>query len=215
MGFLGDNSAPSAYQYGGMGRADQGALNATASLPRAAYSTGYDPSSTVQAGQNVMQSVQGLQPYWTQALQQGFDPQQDYYNRASNQNQQRALAMQAAQGVANTPYGAGLSNQAQNNFDIDWQRDALNRQAQGAQTATGLMGQYASGMTGGSNLGQSGAQFAMSIPQLQAQNYMNYLQGGTSATNAGVNSFNATQNSSNNFWGGLGQLGGAALGAFF
>ncbi len=133
MGFLGDNSAPSAYQYGGMGTADRGALNATASIPRAAYGTGYDPSATVQAGQNVMNSVQGLQPYWTQALQQGFDPQQDYYNRASGQNQQKALAMQAAQGVTGTPYGAGLSNQAQSNFDIDWQRDALNRQAQGAR----------------------------------------------------------------------------------
>jgi hypothetical protein len=138
-----------------------------------------------------------------------FDPQSALYNRTVQQLQDQTRAGEAARGIANTPYGAGLENQAMSNFNIDWQNNALNRQIQGAQAAGGLIGQgaglqagapgaylQASGMPYGTfqGIGQGqlgtlgtqagfGAQGAQ-IPQQQVQDYLSYLGWGTGAQNA-------------------------------
>jgi len=79
-----------------------------------------------------------LDPYVSQIMQTGFDPQKALYNRTLQQVQDQAQAANAAAGVGTTPYGAGLTNQATENFNIDWQNQQLARQAQAAQAAGGL-----------------------------------------------------------------------------
>ena len=68
----------------------------------------------------------------TQALQQGFDPQNALYNRQFGLQQQQNLASQAMSGVGQSPYAAGLTAQGNENFNIDWQNQQLARQADGS-----------------------------------------------------------------------------------
>ena len=67
-----------------------------------------------------------------------FDPQSSLYARTLQQTTDAARANAAAAGLATTPYGVGLVNQATNNFNIDWQNNQLQRQALGANTAGSL-----------------------------------------------------------------------------
>lgn len=211
---MGSTNAPSVYGFQNQQGADQGAYGAIGSIPGAIAATGYNPANTVQQGQGIINSVQGLPQYAQAALQSGFDPQNAYYAQMQNQNQQQALAMEAAQGVSGTPYGAGLTNQSNQNFNLNWENQALQRQAQGAGTAANLYGAYGSGVGQGAGLQQSGGQFAAGVPQMQAQDYTNYLQAGTGASNARTSAFDSTQRASQAQWSGIGQLGGALAGAF-
>jgi len=96
-----------------------------------------------------------LSPYVSQLLTAGFDPQKQLYNREFNLQQQQALANNAASGVATTPYGAGMVNQGNQNFNIDWQNNLLQREALAAQAAGGLsnaaMGSLGQGFSTGLN----------------------------------------------------------------
>lgn len=105
----------------------------------------------VQAGQ-IAHSA--LMPYVSQALQQGFDPQQALYGKLFQQQQDQAQAANAAAGVATTPYGAALTQQGNQNFDIAWQQAQLANQAQGAQTAANLTGAGMGAMQTGYGIGQ-------------------------------------------------------------
>lgn len=109
-----------------------------------------------------------------QLLGQAFDPESSLYNQLQQQNQQQTAANDAAAGVAGSPYGAGLANQSNQNFNINWQNNLLNRMVQGAQGAqtlnqgAGLDLTTASGLgTGGLNTLVSGygAPYATSIGQ--------------------------------------------------
>lgn len=94
------------------------------------------------AGQNVyaqgQQQYNTLSPYVSKALQAGFDPQNALFNQLFGQQQQQTLGANAQSGVGQSPYGAGLVAQGDQNFDINWQNQQLARQAMGAQTAEGL-----------------------------------------------------------------------------
>lgn len=204
---------PRVYQYQGMGGADVGAQNAIGGLQNAAYSTGYNPSQTVQQGQGIVNSVGQLPQYANQALQAGFDPGNQYYNDLFNKNQQQALATQAQQGVAMTPYGAGLTQEANDQFNQNWWNNTLARQAQGMNTALAGLGGYGSGVTAGANLQQAGAMLPAQLQQMQIGDWLNYLSGGTGARQVDLNRFGQQQNARNNLWSGLGSLAGAGLGS--
>ena len=208
---MSSGNAPFVYQYSSSPQADAGAMAAIGGIPAASAATGYNPASTVAQGQSIINAEAGLPQYAQMALQQGFDPQGALYAQMQNQNQQQAMAAEAAQGVASTPYAAGLTNQANQNFNLNWENQALQRQQLGSQTANSLLGEYGAGTALGSGLQQAGGQYATGINQLQATDYMNYLQGGTQASNAAVNSYNAQQNASNSMWGGIGNLAGTLL----
>lgn len=79
-----------------------------------------------------------LLPYATQIEQTGMDPQQALYNRTLQQVQDQSNVNNAMAGVATTPYGAGLTNQATSNFNIDWQNQQLARETQAGQAASAL-----------------------------------------------------------------------------
>lgn len=166
-----------------------------------------------------------------------FDPQSALYARTAQQLQDQTRAGQAARGIATTPYGAGLEDQAMRNFNIDWQNQQLQRQIQGGQAAGGLTaqgvgmqsaapGQYytasgypyqtsqgmnQAGLGALSTLGGFGTSAAQ-IPQQQIQDYQNYLGWGTGQQNANnqgnINGFNSQLNQANSAFGQQSQMMG-------
>lgn len=160
----------------------------------------------------------GLKGYGAadQVLNTGFDPRSALYNRTFQQNQQENMAANEAYGLGSSPYAAGLTNQANENFNIDWQNQQLQRQLQALQGYTqgtegaGNQIQGAAGMfnTAGQlpyqayskiNADQLGAlqayqaalTGATAIPQQQIADLMQYLGMGVNAANVGVNAANA------------------------
>ena len=93
------------------------------------------------AGAGLMGQGGNLFGLGNQVANTAFDPQNALYNRTLQQTQDQVRAGEAARGIATTPYGAGLENQALNNFNIDWQNQQLQRQIAGGQAASGLYGQ--------------------------------------------------------------------------
>lgn len=190
-------------------------LNSVADNPYAApYLQGAGNASYAANQGGLAALMAGQQGYGAanQLLQTGFDPQNALYNRTFQQNQQQNLASEAAQGVASSPYGAGLTNQANENFNIDWQNQQLQRQlaamqgfTQGAQGA-GNQIQGAAGMFdtagrlpyqayGDINQGnlaalqayQAALTGASAIPQQQIADLLQYLGQGASNANIGAN----------------------------
>lgn len=100
------------------------------------------------------------------------DPQQALYGRTQQQLTDQVRAGQAARGLGNSAVGAGLEDQANSNFNIDWQNAQLQRQMQGAQGLSALSNAGgAQGQLYGANLaGQAGAMDA------RAQNYQQSYQ---------------------------------------
>ncbi len=205
------------------------------------YMQGYQGANALNAGGNFLNTATGLQgqvsPFINQTLQTGFDPQQKLFDQLFNQQQQQGLAGQAAAGVANTPYGAGLSQQGNQNFDIAWQNAQLARQGQAAQNAAtlegipGIAANTAEGLLGsGSNLGLGAAGFLNNVNQQQIQDYLSYLgmntqnsaqlmQALNNSFGQGTNLYGAQTGANQNFnnaqaqgLSGLGSLGGQALG---
>lgn len=178
-------------------------------------STALQPAgqSAIAAGTNINNT---LSPFIGQALQQGFDPQSALFNKLFQQQQDQSNAENAMAGVATTPYGAALTQQGNQNFDLAWQQQQLANQAQGASTAEGLAGAGLGSLTSGINT-------AASLSQQQIQDYLNYIMSNVGegsaivnatngATNAGANSTNSlvnAQNASNAGKSGIGSaLGG-------
>lgn len=60
-----------------------------------------------------------------------LDPQNALHDRTQQRVVDASRAGQSARGIAMSPYGAGLENQAVNNFEIDWVAEALRRQREG------------------------------------------------------------------------------------
>jgi hypothetical protein len=169
------------------------------------------------AGQDIygraIENTAGLQGYANQALTNAFDPQQALYNKTFQQQHEQALANQAQSGTATTPYGAGISTTGDQNFDIAWQQSQLANQAQGANTASALLGQSANqlglglnALTGAygtaANIGQglygtganalqglygTGANALQGLAGTGGSNLANLVGAGTNAFTAGAN----------------------------
>lgn len=247
-----DSSAPPpppVYQFQNQAGADQGAMQGISNLAQQpnqagqaydAFSpallqgsgvSGWDPAQTVGVGNAQSQAGSNLNNYGYQILNNGFDPQNQLYSRTQQQLQDQVRAGQAARGINMTPYGAGLENQANSNFNLDWQDRQLGRQATASGAAAPLFAQ------GNTNAIQ-GQQLAMSVPQLQAQlmqglqtgalgnttaqqqviqDYLSYLSGGAQGDANAVNRYKAEIESqknqdanSNAMWSGIGKVAGSA-----
>jgi hypothetical protein len=127
------------------------------------------------AGAGLIGESQGFQPDVQSLLAMGFDPQNALYARTQQQVQDQANAQAASSGVGGTPYGQGVANQANQNFNIDWQNNQLQRAATGAAGASGLA-------TTGANIAGAGA-------QLEGQGVNSYMMGSSLpySTYAGIN----------------------------
>ena len=93
-----------------------------------------------------------------QALTTSMDPQQALYDRTLQQTQQQQNAAMQSTGMAGSPYGAGIDNQALTDFNIGWQDTQLGRQKTGIEAnaaamapATGLYDQTYGGTTSTAN----------------------------------------------------------------
>jgi hypothetical protein len=235
------------YQYASSAGADKGAMgqiNAIgqqpnygasavsglgASLAAMGGNSGYSPAGTVNYGNAESNMGQSLMPAAYQILNQGFDPQQQLYQRTQQQLQEQVRAAQSARGTAMSPYGAGGEADAMSNFNIDWQNNLLNRMNTAAQGAGGIATQAGNMMTQGQQTAQSApnaqtnwfSQFAQASPaaygqqQQQVADFLSYLSGGTDANKAGTAAFGANQDASNSMWGGIGKAAGTAAQLMF
>lgn len=114
-------------------------------------------ASTAGQGQNLANQA-------TSAYQAGQDPQNALFAKQFQQQQDQQNATNAMNGVAGTPYGAALTTQGNQNFDLNWQNQQLQRENTAANTASTLLG--------------SGT----SAQQQTIQDWLNYVLGNT--TNA-------------------------------
>jgi hypothetical protein len=130
-----------------------------------------------------------------QTLNTAYDPQQALYNQQYQQMTQQANAANAQNGVAGSPFAAGLAAQDQQNFNIAWQNAQLGRQ-EGALSAFGSAANTATGNTNstlstGANdyTGlSSGAQSNYSgLTSNYANNLSSLISAGSSALDNGLN----------------------------
>ena len=125
---------------------------------------------------NVTSQVPALWSGGNQILSTAFDPQQALYNQLLQQSGAQTNANLAQSGLAGTPYGVNLANEANTNFNLGWQNQQLGRQAtglgaanqafQGANQAEALSGQL---LGQGANLAASGANLVGQAGQLPFQ----------------------------------------------
>src|SRR5229473_3303058 len=101
-------------------------------------------------------AASGAIPYASQILSSGFDPQSQLYNRMQQQVQDQLNATNAMNGIAGTPYGAGVMGQGLANWNIDWQNAQLQRQMQASQGYGNLTSAAGRGFAGASDLGTAG-----------------------------------------------------------
>lgn len=187
---------------------------------------GYDPAQAVNyANQWSAQGPQMFQ-YANQAMNEGFDPQNEFYNRTATQQQNQMRASQGARGTQMTPYGAGLENEGMSNFNLDWRMQQLQRQNTAANTASQLWNQGGQAIQGGQQLAQGVPQniagYAGALQQLgmnatspqqwAAQQYGNMFGQGTAAQQGAykgqLDQHNSNVSASNATWGGIGKLAG-------
>lgn len=108
-------------------------------------------------GQSELSAGRQLQSLVPGVLATGFDPQSANYNRYATANMDQLNAINAANGVAGSPYGAGLAAQGASNFNLDWQQGEQARQLAAVQSAQGLYQSAASqGGTGLDTIQASG-----------------------------------------------------------
>ena len=176
--------------------------------------------------------------YAPQALSTAFDPQNALYNRNFQQNQDQSNAVNAMNGVAGTPYAAGVTNQNNTNFNLDWLNQALGRQATGAGTAATLTNTANSAYGGAAAAGQGavtnqaadaalpastyGQNLAQDIAALSGQNTAvsgasgitdQALQGILAYLGYGTSAGTAAAKAQDSTFGGLGQIAGLGLDA--
>lgn len=134
----------------------QSYINNAASTGQAGMNSG---AALTQAGLSGIPGAQGLtnsslslMPDVQSLINLGFDPQNAMYAKLQNQNQQQNAAILGNSGVASTPYGAGVMADANTNFNLGWQNQALQRAATGAGAAGGLLGNITNGANTGTNM---------------------------------------------------------------
>jgi len=123
------------------------------------------------AAQGAAFGGQGAQNMLTQANainQQAFDPRADLYGSLQQSALDRSNAINAMSGVAGSPYGAGVTSDALDNFDINWQNQQLGRQIQGAQATSPLY-------SGATNLAYGSAQLPNQVYMKQIADVLGAL----------------------------------------
>lgn len=156
-----------------------------------------------------------LVPYASQILQTGFDPQNALYNRTQQQITDQANAQNAMSGLSGSPYGAGVANQASQNFNIDWQNQQESRQAQALSAYGGAISSTGAAYSGAQGLADQGLNTLQTTGQLPYQTYQGQGQNNIAALNSLAAGYTAaqqpTENLINNYNSYL-QLGQSATG---
>lgn len=108
-----------------------------------------------------------------QLMGTAFDPQMALYNRGAQQLTDQSNAINSMYGLSSSPAGAGLTQQALGNFNIDWQNQQLQRQLQGVQGAGRAFAGGADLGTGAMGTIQQSGQLPYSTYGGQQQNIIN------------------------------------------
>lgn len=136
------------------------------------------------ASNNLFGLTQSMIPYAQQLGMAAFDPQQGLYNRTLQQTTDQQRVGQAARGINMTPYGAGLENNALNNFNIDWQNNQLQRMLAGTQGMGNALGNVGQGFNQAGGLGSNAAQLFGQSSQLPYQTLLGQGQDQLTLLNA-------------------------------
>lgn len=104
------------------------------------------------AANNLFGASSAVLPEVQNILNTGFDPQNALYNRTQQQVLDQSNAINSMNGIAGTPYGAGVTGGTMSNFNIDWQNNQLSRQLQALQGAGSAVSTGASAAGAGANL---------------------------------------------------------------
>jgi len=150
----------------------------------------YGPAATV--GQNLTGVGGQLAAQAPGAYAAGQDPQNALYAKLFQQQQDQQRATNAANGVAATPYGASLETQGNQNFNLGWQNNLLQRENTAASTASTLAGAGGGAAQTGLGIGQSIDTQQYNAKQQQIMDYIQYLLGNTSNSQAFTGAANNT-----------------------
>jgi hypothetical protein len=125
-----------------------------------------------QSRQQAMQGFgqqQNLQGMGNQLWNTAQDPQQALYKQQYQQTMDQANAVNSMYGLGSSGAGAGMAQQAGNNFNLGWQNQQLARQLQGAQGVASLnQAGIQAGTQGSANL-QAGMGYYGQQPGFQQQ----------------------------------------------
>lgn len=118
-------------------------------------------NTTGQQGLNnstaLSSSSNSLLSYINQILSQGANPQGNLFNQQSQRATDQANVTNAQNGIIG-PYAAGVTNQANQNFNTDWQDKALSRAIQALTSGASTLNAAGSGMNTATSLGEQGGQ---------------------------------------------------------
>lgn len=155
--------------------AQQGA-NATS-----AYGAGTLAPAQAGMAANLTGLGQQVQPAITSALNTYFSPNNDLYNYNLSQTIDQSNAINAMNGVSGSPYGAGLTDQAAQNFNRNWNMENAQLQNLGANTISSLYNIVPNAFTNASNIGTAGLNTFNQSYQLPSTTYTSNLAGDLSA----------------------------------
>lgn len=99
-----------------------------------------------------------LIPATGQVLNTAFDPQQALKNQTQQQVVDQANVTSAQSGTTGSPYGASVTDTANQNFNIDWQAQQLQKQIAGLNAADSGVATAGNAATTAANVGATGAQ---------------------------------------------------------
>lgn len=142
-------------------------------------------------GQGLANIAGSLGQYNGAIAQTAFDPQNALYNRTQNQVTDQANATAASSGLAGSPFGAGLTNQANENFNIDWQNNQQQRQNSGIAALSSLADTQSGLYQSAGGLGTAGLNTLTQAGQLPNQVYQANQQAIESALDQLVSGSNA------------------------
>lgn len=181
--------AGAAPQYAQMAQQDQPLVNqATGAAMAGSQALAQQAASRAPGyADQLQQAYAPLQDASNRLLQTGFDPQQALYNRTAQNLLSQQNAINALSGVGTSPYGAGVTGQTMENFNIDWQNQQLQRQAQ----AAGAAGQLTGMLPGFQSQALGGLQQAQGMQAAPANLAAQQAQQNLAATQAGGNLLNA------------------------
>lgn len=95
--------------------------------------------------------------YAPQLLQQAFDPQRDIYNQGYAKNLDSTNAILAMNGVAGSPYAAGVTGQSVRDYNNNYNQQQLSRELSGLQGLGSIAGTAGGADAAGSSLGADAA----------------------------------------------------------
>lgn len=167
------------------------ALGANPYASGAQAGAGQAGAAGVQQGQSLIDQSNGLysqingaMPYGQQLLNTAFDPQNALYAQEFQKNTEQERAGESARGIAMSPYGAGLENQSDQNFNLGWGNNQLQRQATGLGAWTNFIGGQTGAATQAGQLGQQGVSSIQQGSALPYNTYSDIQQGKLGALNA-------------------------------